>query len=450
MEENILEGNIWPVILALVVIIIVRTFYSGALAAINELNDTKLEKLAADGDKRAKRLKKLTSSPSRLTAIDVTVSFLGFILSATAAYYFAEPIAELIRPKVPESIQPVLGISAVIVLTLVMSFFTVLISELVPKSIARIRSEKMALGASGLLLSTSSLLKPIAWLHTASANVVLRILGIDPSETETDVSEEDIHDIVDSAAKSGSIDDEERDFIQNVFEFDDLTAGEIATHRTDVQVLWLDETDEEWSATIHDNCHMFYPVCKESADDVVGVLFLKDYFRLEERTRENVLEKAVKTPYFVPESVKADVLFRNMKTGGKIFAVVLDEYGGMRGILTMNDLISRLVGDFGGEEPIEEGKTADSIERIGEHSWRIVGNVSISEIADEIGVTLPDEDFETFSGMIFAELGSIPDDGETFEISAWGLDIKVTSVVEHQIVEAELTVLEPTVDDDEE
>ena len=155
--------------------------------------------------------------------------------------------------------------------------------------------------------------------------------------------------MVDSGAKNGSIDNSERDFIQNVFEFDDLTVGELCTHRTEVTLLWLEETDEEWEETIHQTCHNFYPVCDETVDNVVGVLYLKDYFRLDDHSREKVMKSAVKNPYFVPESVKADVLFRNMKAEHKSFAVVLDEYGGMRGIVTLYDLIERLVGKLGND-----------------------------------------------------------------------------------------------------
>jgi endonuclease III-like uncharacterized protein len=167
---------------------------------------------------------------------------------------------------------------------------------------------------------------------------MLRLMGIDPNQNDEDVSEEDIRMMVDVGTQTGAIDDEEKEFIQNVFEFDDLTAGEIATHRTEVAMLWTDEPMEEWNRIIHETRHAIYPVCHESVDDIVGVLNSKDYFRLESRDRETVMAEAVRPAYFIPEGVKADLLFRNMKKSHNKFAIVLDEYGG-KVPDTMEDLL---------------------------------------------------------------------------------------------------------------
>ncbi len=445
-----MKGNIVLMLLFQLLLIALNAVFASAEIAVLGISEGKLEKLSEDGDKRAKKLLKLTNQPAKfLATIQVAITLAGFLGSAFAAENFSEPLTKWIVSlgvtMIPEeSIEAV----AVILITLILSFITLVFGELVPKRIAMRKSEKLALSLAGTVSFLGKVFKPLVWLLTASTNGVLRIMGIDPNEDDNDVSEEDIRVMVDSAAKSSQIDDEERDFIQNVFEFDDLTAGEIATHRTDVTMLWLDESDEEWNSIIHERCHMFYPVCGESVDDVVGVLYLKDYFRLDTQTRENVMEKAVKTPYFVPESVKADVLFRNMKNGGKTFAVVLDEYGGMRGIITMNDLITRLVGNLGSDEDNAAKDTA-SLTQIGDDTWNLVGNVPIEEIAEKLDVKLPEDDFDTFSGMVFAELGNIPDDGETFELEAWGLHIAVSVVLEHQIEAATLTKL-PEPDSDEE
>ncbi len=439
-----MEGNIWLMLLLQAVLIACNAVFACAEIAVISSSDAKLEKLADDGDKRAKRLLKLTSTPAKfLATIQVAITLAGFLGSAFAAENFSGLLVDWFIEKGVTIPAATLDAIMVVLITLALSFVTLIFGELVPKRLAQRKSEEVALGLSGLVCFISKLFAPLVWLLTVSTNGVLRLLGVEPNASDNDVSEEDIHDIVDSAVKSGTIADDERDFIQNVFEFDDLTAGEIAVHRTDAHLLWLDETDEEWNAMIHETCHMFYPVCRESADDVVGVLYLKDYIKLELPTREQIMEKAVKTPYFVPESVKADVLFRNMKTGGKTFAVVLDEYGGMRGILTMNDLISRLVGDYGGDEADESGNPTVYLEKISDTTWKLVGNVDISDIAEELDVELPEDDFDTFSGMVFSEFGSIPEDGETFEVAAWGLLIKVTEVLEHQVASAELTLLDP-------
>ena len=444
-----MEGNIWLMLLLQLVLIALNAVFASAEIAVISISEGKLEKLSEEGDKRAKKLLKLTSEPAKfLATIQVAITLAGFLGSAFAAENFSGHIVKWLV-SLGVTMIPVASLDAiaVIIITLILSFITLVFGELVPKRVAMRNSEKLALSMAGAVSMLGKVFKPLVWLLTIATNGVLRLMGIDPNEDDNDVSEEDIRVMVDSAAKNSQIDDEERDFIQNVFEFDDLTAGEIATHRTDVTMLWLDESDDEWSSTIHERCHMFYPVCGESVDDVVGVLYLKDYFRLDEQTRDNVMEKAVKTPYFVPESVKADVLFRNMKNGGKTFAVVLDEYGGMRGIVTMNDLVARLVGNLG--DSAETPKDPVSLTKTSDDTWDLIGNVSIEDIAEELDVKLPEDDFDTFSGMVFAELGSIPDDGEKFELEAWGIHIAVSVVNDHQIEAATISRLpDPDADED--
>ncbi len=445
-----IEGNIWLMLILQVVLIALNALFACAEIAVISLSESKLDKLAQDGSKKAKRLKKLTAQPARfLATIQVAITLAGFLGSAFAADSFSDPlVAWLIGlgVKLPEK---TLDTAAVILITLVLSYFTLVFGELVPKRLAQRRSESIALGISGLVSAVAHLFAPLVSLLTASTNGVLRLMGVDPDAGESDVSEEDIRVMVDSGAKSGSIDSEEREFIQNVFEFDDLTAGEICTHRTDVHLLWMDETDEEWSAAIHDSCHNFYPVCDETVDNVVGVLYLKDYFRQSDRSRENIMKTAVKTPYFIPESAKADVLFRNMKAQNKTFGVVLDEYGGLRGILTLYDLVGRLVGDLGGEENPE--KAEPTVEAVDEMSWTVKGNAEFDDVAAAIGL-VPEEEsgFDTFSGFVFSELGSIPDDGTSFEVEIAGFRIEVLEVRDHQIECARITRLEPPEPDEDE
>ena len=247
--------------------------------------------------------------------------------------------------------------------------------------------------------------------------------------------------MVDVGTQKGTIDQEEKAFIQNVFEFDDLTAGEIATHRTDLTVLWLEEPMESWEATIHASRHTRYPVCGESADDVVGILNAKDYFRLTDRSREAVMAQAVEQPYFVPDSVKADVLFQNMRSGSHPLAVVLDEYGGMTGIITINDLVEQLVGDLG-EEDMDQNAPA-MIEKLEGETWRIRGDAPLEDVAQSLGVPLPCQSFDTFNGLVFGAIDTIPEDGTTLEVETAGLTIQVTQIRNHQIGEALVRLCTP-------
>ena len=262
----------------------------------------------------------------------------------------------------------------------------------------------------------------------------MRLCGIDPEAEEEEVSEEEIRMMVDAGSRKGVIDYEEKEFIQNVFEFDDLAVGEFATHRKDIVILWKDENMEQWEKRIHESRHTRYPICGESVDDVVGILNVKDYFRLEDKSRESVMKEAVQSPFFVPEGIRADVLFRKMKESRKHFAVVLDEYGGTEGIVTINDLLEQLVGDLEDEDSPEE--KPEGIEQIDNTNWKIYGNLPLDEVAEVLQIALPVEKYDTFSGFVFATYGSIPRDGSKIEVQTDKIQILITKIYEHQVEEA--------------
>ena len=343
------EGNslAWQLFLQLFLIIINAVFASAEIAVLS-LNDSKLEKLANQGDKRATRLLSLTVQPARfLATIQVGITLAGFLASAFAADNFSERLVNLLLEagvNIPEASLKTLS---VILITLILSYFTLVLGELVPKRIAMRKSEKLALVMSGLIYLISRVFAPLVWLLTISTNAILRLLRIDPDENDDEVTEEEIRMMVDEGSERGSIHPEERDMIENVFEFNNKTAGEVMVHRMEVSILWMDEPISQWEKTILESRHSTYPVCGETVDDVIGILSIKDFFRMKERTKELVLKEAVKPAYFVPETVRADILFRNMRITRNYFAVVLDEYGGMSGIVTMKDLIEEIVGDLG-------------------------------------------------------------------------------------------------------
>lgn len=437
-----MENSILFMILLQVFLILLNAVFASAEIAVISINDAKLARMAAEGDKRAVRLARLTSQPARfLATIQVAITLSGFLGSAFAAENFSDGLVSWLVGLGVGVPAATLDAIAVVIITLILSYFTLIFGELVPKRVAMRKAESLALGISGLISAIAKLFAPIVWFLTASTNAVLRLLGIDPNAEEEVVSEEEIRMMVDVGTQKGTIDHEEKQFIQNVFEFDDLTAGEIATHRTDLTILWLEESMEEWAATIHNSRHTRYPVCGESADDVVGILNAKDYFRLTGRSREAVLEQAVETPYFVPDSVKADVLFRNMKGGCHPLAVVLDEYGGMTGIVTINDLVEQLVGDLGEEDICRSA--IPLIEAVDSRTWRIRGEAPLEEVAQALGVTLPCEDFDTFNGLVFGAVATIPEDGATIEVETAGLIIRVTEIRDHQAESALVCLAEP-------
>ena len=437
-----MENSILLMILLQVFLILLNAVFASAEIAVISINDAKLARMVAEGDKRAVRLARLTSQPARfLATIQVAITLSGFLGSAFAAENFSDGLVNWLVGLGVGIPAATLDAIAVVIITLILSYFTLIFGELVPKRVAMRKAESMALGISGLISAIAKLFAPLVWLLTASTNAVLRLLGIDPNAEEETVSEEEIRMMVDVGSQKGTIDHEEKQFIQNVFEFDDLTAGEIATHRTDLTILWQEESMEEWASTIHNSRHTRYPVCGESADDVVGILNAKDYFRLTDRSRETVMEQAVETPYFVPDSVKADVLFRNMKGSCHPLAVVLDEYGGMTGIVTINDLVEQLVGDLGEEDVCRSDFPL--IEAVDSGTWKIRGEAPLEEVAQVLGVTLPCEDFDTFNGLIFGAMATIPEDGATIEVETAGLVIRVTEIRNHQVVMALVCLAEP-------
>ena len=263
-------------------------------------------------------------------------------------------------------------------------------------------------------------------------------MGIAPEETQEQVGEEEIRMMVDAGSEKGTIGHQEKEFIQNVFEFNDITAGDIATHRTDVAALWLEDGEEVWAKTIRESRHTLFPVCDGSPDQVTGVLNAKDYFRLEKKSREEVLAKAVHPAYFVPETIKADVLFRNMKRTRNRMAVILDEYGGMVGVATYNDLIEALVGDLD-DEPEGAHSGEPRIARADENTWVLTGNVELREIEEATGLRLESDAYDTFTGLVFEALGAVPCDGEqAIDLELPNMTVHVSRVREHQIQEAVL------------
>ncbi|QNM06026.1 hemolysin family protein [Qiania dongpingensis] len=429
---------IGPILLQIVLIFLNATFASAEIAVIS-MNETKLKKLADEGNKRAGKLAALTEQPARfLATIQVAITLAGLLGSAFAAENFAGPLVTVLMDMgvtVPEN---VLKSVSVFLITLVLAYFNLVFGELVPKRIAMKKSEETALGMAGTLSFVSKVFAPLVFLLTASTNGILRLMGIDPDEDDEKVTEEEIRMLLMAGNEQGTIDADENEIIQNVFKFDDITVGQICTHRVEVTSLLLADSMEEWERIIHESRHTHYPVCGESRDDILGVLDTKDYFRLPERTKEAVMEKAVDGAYFIPEAMKANVLFRNMKKTRTYFAVIIDEYGGMAGIITLHDLMEALVGDL---YELEEPEQPEDIQNIGEGQWQIQGCADLDEVAETLGVRLPTDVYDTYNGFLFGVIGRVPGDGETFTCRYDRMKIEVHTVVNHRICDTTVTLL---------
>lgn len=420
------EGSLWGPLVLQFVLLFVNAIFASAEIAVISMNDNRIAKMMMEGDKRAIRLSKLTEHPSQfLSIIQIAITLAALLGGAFAAENFASRLSNFLISLGVNIPYSVLNSLSVVLITVLLAYITLVMGELVPKRVAMKNAERLALSLSGLLYFISKLFAPLVWFLTASTNGVLRLLGIDPDDADDEVTEEDIRMMVDVGSEKGSINENEKEMIQNVFEFDNKTAEEAMTHRTEAVILWLDETEEEWDKKITESRHSRYPVCDGSADNVIGVLHVKEYYTFEDKSRENIMKKAVKPAYYVPETVRTDVLFQNMKKSRNHFAVVFDEYGGMSGIITMNDLLEQIVGNIDDDylNPEEE-----EIKQIDDNTWKIKGWAYLDDVSKKLGVSLPDEDFDTFGGLVFGILGIIPEDGSTLELEEYGLKIVVTEI----------------------
>ena len=420
-------------IILLVFLIFLNSVFAGAEIAVLSMNEPKMKAMAEEGDHRAQILMKISEQPAHfMTAIRVTVTTAGFLQSAFAAEYFAHPMTAALLKEGVDVPQNVLKIICMIIVTVLLSYVSLLFGELVPRRLGMKNPDELSLRFAGLLKVVLLAVWPVTALLTATANGVLYLMGIRPEEKEEQETEEEIRMLLTEGNEHGSIQQEESEMIQNVFDLDDTAADEICTHRREVVVLYMEDSDEKWEQVIRENRHTFYPVCGEDEDDIVYILDTRDYFRMDNRFREAVLHQACYPPFFVPESMRANLIFREMREKRDYFAVVLDEYGCFVGIVTLHDLVETLVGDIDDRTDLPK---PDDIEKIGEHIWRIQGGAILDDVAETMDIPLPVEKYDTFSGFVCGVLKRVPEDGEQFRCHWKNLEIVVNQVRNHTIAE---------------
>ncbi len=431
------DGSTLTIILMLVLISL-SAFFSASETAFTSFNKAKMKTLASEGNKRAKAALKLAENYDKLlSTILVGNNIVNISLSSIATIWFIKLITH------PSWASYAAGISTAVITVLVLIF-----GEITPKSLAKDHAEGLAMAIVRILRFLVIILTPINFLFMLWKKILSKVFKAKNIDT---VTEGELLTLVDEAHEDGSVDEYSKEIIENIFDFDDLTAGEIATHRTELIILGANEFQAEWDDKINNSRFSRYPISGESVDDIIGILDARSYLCLEDKSRDNVMATVVTAPYFVPETVKADVLFKNMREHKESLAVVLDEYGGMRGVVTLTDLVECLVGEFSSnvestEEEIEE------FELIGERQWRISGGASMAEVEEALGIDLGDDDSDTLSGFVLGLYGSIPEDGSTFELSTDLLEIKIEEIKDHR-VDSVIVTLKPDAkdeDDDEE
>ncbi|WP_295633910.1 hemolysin family protein [uncultured Intestinimonas sp.] len=426
---------IWPQILLQVVLILLNAFFASTEIAVLSLNENLLRREAEEGDKKAARLLKIVQAPTKfLSTIQIGITLAGFLGAAFAAENFASRITAWLVDGLGFSALPREAVQSVSVslITLVISFFTLIFGELVPKRVAMKKAEMVARFASGVVYGLSVVMSPVIALLTLCTNGVLRLMGIDPNADEEEVSEEGIRMMVDIGEEKGAIEADEKEMIENVFEFNDTVAEDVMVHRTDMVMVWAGDTDQEIVETIESTGLSRFPVYEEDADDIIGILSSRDYFLNSRKEAPKPLRELLRPAYFVPESVPADVLFRDMQSRKTHMAIVVDEYGGTSGLLTMEDLLEEIVGNIYDEFDPQE---AQEIIQLEPNLWRVAGGAELDDVAAALDLEFPeDEEADTLSGLIFDQLPVIPKDGPSqVEVEAAGLHIKVESVADRRV-----------------
>ena len=312
-------------------------------------------------------------------------------------------------------LQPMIHTPLLYVVVLLLVYVYILLSDLLPRKFANAHSDKFEKPFMSIAKGIQSLFTPLTFF-----------LRFQVEKEQEDYSEEDIYEVI----NGGGVEPSQKEFIENLFEFDDTPVEEICTHRSEVVCLYLNDDKETWKKTILENRHTLYPVCDEDNDDVVGILDTRDYFRLDSIEQDNVINKAMDQPFFISQNMKADVLLKEMKIKKVYFAVLLDEYGGMTGIVTLHDIIETLLGEIQEDDDIEE---PDPIQQIDSDQFRIYGQADIEDVEKALGISLEDEDCDTFGGYILNHYGQIPDEGSHFKVSLDLMDVYVKEVKNHRI-----------------
>ena len=416
-------------IAVLVVLILLNAYFAASEIAFISLNDAKIEKQAKEGNKKAKQIYKMLKNPSKfLATIQIGITLAGFLSSAFASDAFADKLAPMLNNLLPMLGTDTWRTISIILITILLSFFTLVFGELVPKRLAMKYYEKVSFGTIGVIRGISFITAPFVKLLTFSTNVISKIFGVKENEEEI-VTEEEIKMMIDEGEEKGTIDQEEKELLNNVFEFNDTTASEIMTPRIDIFALKISQDLYEVLDELDDYKYSRIPVYEETIDNIKGIILIKDILKdLRDKKKINI-KKLIKEVHFVPESVPIDKLFRQLQRNKMQMAIVIDEYGGTAGLVTMEDILEELVGNIFDEHDEEELE----YELIDENTYMVNGNISIGDLEKIIGIEISDGDYETLSGYLLGKLEELPPEGEETIIEDGKLTYKIEEYEDKRI-----------------
>ena len=391
-------------IFVITLLILLNAFFAGAEIAFISLNDAKIDVQAKEGNKKAKKIKDMLTNPSKfLATIQIGITLAGFLSSAFASETFASQLAPVLNELIPQIGLAAWNNIAIIVITIILSYFTLIFGELVPKRIAMKNYEKIAFTSIGIIKAISIVTSPFVKFLTLSTNVVSRMFGISETDEET-VTEEEIRMMVDVGEEKGTIEEEEKNMINNIFEFNDKVVSEIMIPRTEVFAidmrLSISEVIEQLSEELR---YSRIPVYDQNIDNIKGIVYIKDIL-LSNKNKNAKIKNLIKEAYYVPETKPVNELFEELRKNRKQIAIVIDEYGGTSGIVTMEDILEEIVGDIYDEYDEVE----NWIEKIDDNTFIFSGNTAIYDVEEALDIQIEEGDYDTISGYLVEKLGRVP------------------------------------------
>lgn len=436
-------NSILPQLLLQVILILLNAFFAAAEIAVISLNASKLRKSAEDGDKTCARLLKLVEEPSGfLSTIQIGITLAGFLGSAFAADNFSGYLVDWVYKDLGFHSLPVsvLDTLSIIVITIILSYFTLIFGELVPKRIAMQKSFAVAKFVYRVVSFVALIMKPAVAFLSLSTNLVLKMFGMKTEAEEETVTEDEIRLMVELGEENGSIDSDEKEWIQNVLEFNDTIVRNCMTHESEIIAISADATDEEITQLITESGTSRYPVYQNDLHDIIGVLNARTFLLSRANGEKTNIRKLLRPAYFIPETVHASTLFRDMQKQKLHIAIVVDEYGDTSGIVTLEDLVEEIFGNIYDE--FDENEPAE-IEQLKENLWRVTGTADVDDIAKELDIDLPESsDYTTLGGMVFSNLKTIPKDGTTVDLDVGDIHIHVDAISRRRIQSALVSKVE--------
>ena len=418
-------------IIILIILILVNAYFAASEIAFISLNDAKIEKQSKEGNKKAQQIESMLKEPSKfLATIQIGITLAGFLSSAFASDTFADMLAPVLNNLIPSISIGIWKNVSILIITIILSFFTLVFGELVPKRLAMKHYEKISYATIGVIRGISIITAPFVKLLTMVTNTISKLFGVGENEEET-VTEEEIKMMVDQGEEKGTIKEEEKELINNVFEFNDITVSEIMKHRKDIFAVDINISTEELLEELSKEEYRYsrIPVYDETIDEIKGILYIKDVLKnINKKTFK--VKNIVKNAYFVSQNRLINEVFKELQKNNMQIAIIVDEYGGTAGIITMEDILEELVGDIYDEYDKEEKE----YEKIDENTYLLSGSLPIYDVNKILNAEIPEGDYDTIAGFLQEKLGRIPEEKEKPVIETPNVTYKIEKSEDKRIL----------------